>query len=181
MKDELEKYIEGNISEFDDFNLDEVDRIKLWGKIDAALSEPIVKVVPLWKRTTFRIAASIVILMACTMAFFKMNDYNSENQMVNQELHQINAHYKALVDNQIQMIKTNSNLNDQEKKSFLKLADDLDIEYGELKNELKEGINNQKIIEAIINNYKRKIELMESLLERSGSSKNNFDSSEIIL
>lgn len=181
MKDELEKYIEDNISEFDDFNLDEEDKTKLWSKVDAALSEPIVKVVPLWKRATFRIAASIVILIACTMTFFKMSDYNSENQTVNQELNQINAHYKALVDNQIQMIKTNSNLNEQEKSAFLKLADDLDIEYGELKNELKEGINNQKIIEAIINNYKKKIELMERLLERSGSSKNNFDNSEIIL
>ncbi len=181
MKDELEKYIEDNISTFDDFNLDEEDKNKLWSKIDTGLSEPEVKVIPLWKRTSFKVAASIVLLIACAFVFSKMNTYGYKDQMVNQELRQINSHYQSLVDNQIRMIKMNSNLNEQEKKAFLVLADDLDVEYEELKNELKEGINNQKIIEAIINNYKKKIELMESLLERSNSSKNNFDNSEIIL
>lgn len=181
MKDELEKYVEEHRCEFDDYNLYETDKLKLWSKIDAEITEPEQKVIPLWKRTSFRIAASVIILLTCTVSFLTLSNYNSEGQIVNNELHQINSHYQALVDNQIQLIKTNSNLNEEEKVMFLMLADDLDIEYKKLRNELQEGVNDQKIIEAIINNYKRKIQLMEDLLERSYPAKNNFDNSEIIL
>jgi hypothetical protein len=181
MKDELEKYVEDHNCEFNDYKLDETDKLKLWSKIDAEITKPEPKVIPLWKKMPFRIAASIVILLSCTVSFLMMGGGLSEDQIVNQELNQIDSHYKALVDNQIQLIKTNRYLKAEEKTAFLLLADELDVEYRVLKKELKEGINDQKIIEAIIKNYKRKIQLMEDLLERSYPVKNNFDNSEIIL
>lgn len=180
MEDKLKIYIENNTSEFNNDKLYETDKLKMWSKIEAEIA-PTIKVIPLWQKTPFRIAASIVVLFACSLLFFKLNTINSEEQIVNQELYQIDNHYKGLVNNQVELIKINTNLSQEEKEEFLLLADELDIEYKKLKKELSVGINNQKILEAIINNYKKKIKLMEDLLERSYPINNNFDNSEIIL
>ena len=180
MEDELEKYVTENTTQFNTFTLDEVDKLKMWSKIDSQITAE-TKVIPLWKTTRFRAVASVIILIACTFSFFKIMNTNSNDGIVNQELYHIDNHYKALVSNQVQLIKSNINLSEEEKTEFLMLESDLNTEYKKLKIELEEGINNQKIIDAIINNYKKKIQLMEDLLERSYPSKNNFDSSEIIL
>ena len=63
----------------------------------------------------------------------------------------------------------------------MSLIDDLDSEYKILKEELKLGINNEKIIEAIINNYRKKIQLMEDLLRRTYPIKTDFEDEAIIL
>jgi len=181
MKDELEKYIIKNKNEFDEYKLDEVEKLKLWNHISEVLPEPHQKSISLWKKPVFKIAASIIILLGCTFSFIIFSHNNYENDIVNQELYEIDGYYKSLVNNQIQLIKNNSNLSSSDQDDFLLLMDDLDIEYAKLKKELKEGINNKRIIEAIINNYRKKIQLMDDLLKRSYPSKINFDEGELIL
>ena len=180
MKDELEKHIKENKREFDDYVVDEVDKLKLWSKIDNELSEA-PKVVSIWRKPMFRVAASVVILLGFTFTFFMFNQGNAEHQIANQELYEIDNHYKLLVSNQIELIKKNTNLSKEEQNEFLSLVDDLDEEYNKLKGDLKDEINNEKIIEAIINNYRKKIKLMEDLLERSYPTINNFYDGELIL
>ena len=104
-----------------------------------------------------------------------------EQQIVNKELYDIDNHYKLLVDNQVALIKNNLNLSKEDQEDFLLLIDDLDEEYNKLKEELKLGINNEKIIEAIISNYRKKIKLMEDLLERSYPVKTDFEDEAITL
>ncbi|WP_298893617.1 hypothetical protein [uncultured Psychroserpens sp.] len=181
MMDELEKFIIENKSSFEDHKVDEVDKLKLWGIISNQLPEKVNKVIPFWKKTSFRIAASIVIILGCSFLLLEFNHNSYENSIVNQELHDIDSHYKSIVNNQIQLIKNSPNLTSKDQKEFMLLVDDLDEEYNSLKIELKEEINNQKIIEAIINNYRKKIQLMEDLLERSYPTKTNIDDGELIL
>ncbi|WP_456438933.1 hypothetical protein [Psychroserpens sp.] len=181
MKDELEKFIIENKSEFDDHKLEEVDKLKLWCQISEDPSEEPKKVIPLWKKPVFKIAASIMLLLGCSLSFIMLNNNNYENSIVNEELYEIDNHYKSLVNNQIQLIKNNSNLSVADQDDFLLLIDDLDTEYNKLKKELNTGVNNERIIEAIINNYRKKIELMEDLLKRLYPIKTNFDDGELIL
>lgn len=181
MMDELEKFIIKNKSSFDDYSVDEVDKLKFWSQISDQLPEEPKKVIPLWKKPMFKVAASIIIILGCTFSLLEFNHNNYQNDVVNEELYDIDNHYKSLVNNQIQLIKDSPNLSSEDQEEFMLLVDDLDNEYNNLKKELKEGINNQKIIEAIINNYRKKIQLMEDLLERSYPTKTNFDEGELIL
>lgn len=182
MKDELEKYIVENRREFDDYKLDEVHKLKLWDNINENLQDKQPqKVIPIWKQPVFKIAASIIIVLGFTFSFYRLSGNESENDIVNLELNEIDNYYKSLVNNQIQLIKNSQTLSTEDQEDFLLLIDDLDSEYNTLKQELKERINDQKVIEAIIENYRKKIQLMENLLERSYQTKTNIDEGELIL
>jgi len=181
MKDELEKYIIENKNEFDDYKLEEVEKLKFWSKISDELPEQSREVISILKKPVFKIAASILLLLGCGFSYIMLNTNNHENSFVNEELHEIDNHYKSLVNNQIQLIRNNTNISVADQDDFLLLIDDLDAEYDKLKKELKQGVNNKKIMEAIINNYRKKIQLMEDLLDRLYPTKTNFDDGELIL
>jgi hypothetical protein len=181
MKDELKEYIQAHKNEFDDHSVAEVDKLKLWSKISEQLPETPTKVIPLWKKASFRVAASVVLLVGCLFMYFATNQNDGEYDMVSEEFRQIDTHYKSLVQNQIQLVKSSTNLSKTAQAEFLSYIDELDQEYLNLKEELNQGVNNQIIIEAIINNYRKKIQLMEDLLRRSYSTQNTIDDGELIL
>ncbi|NJX14022.1 hypothetical protein [Tamlana crocina] len=173
--DKLKKYTEENNTQFDTNHLDEVDKLRLWGDIVAELPEGPVKVIPLWRKSVFKTAASIVLLLGFSLFFLQLDNQQGDTQIVNQELNEIDSHYQLLVNNQVELIKQSLHISKADQDDFLSLLDDLDEEYKTLKSELKLGINNEKIIEAIINNYRKKIKLMEDLLERSYPIKTDFE------
>lgn len=181
MSDELEKYVESHNAEFDVYNIDESDKLRLWSNIVTEVSKPEKKVIPLWKKPVFRVAASIVLLIGITLFFARSVKSEIQASIAHEELNEIDNHYKLLVNNQVELIKHNSYLSENDKEDFLSLIDDLDKEYEKLKQELKLGINNQKIIEAIISNYRKKIKLMEDLLNRSFPVNNTIDDEAITL
>lgn len=181
MRDELKEYIQAHKNQFDDYSVDEADKLKLWAKISEELPETTPKVIPLWKKASFRVAAAIVLLFGCMFMFYTTDNIDGEYDIVSDEFRQIDQHYKSLVENQIQLVKNNTNLTKEEQADFLSYIDELDQEYIKLKTELKQGVNNQLIIEAIINNYRKKIQIMEDLLRRSYPIQNKADDGELIL
>ncbi len=178
MKDELKEFIQTHRSEFDDH---QIDKEALWAKIDEELAESPKKVIPIWKKHRWKIAASIVLILGGTFFFNNFRTEDPSNGIVYEELQEVDSYYGALVSQQIELIKSHPNLSAQEQQEFLTLIDELDSEYKILKEELKEGINNERIIEAIIHNYRKKIELMEKLLRRSHPLKREYDEQEVIL
>lgn len=179
--DELKKYTSKHQAEFDAFDLDEVDKLRLWGAIVSEIPDAPVKVIPLWRKPIFKVAASIVLLLGCTFFFLVSGAEDPQQQIANQELQDIDNHYQLLVNNQVDLIKNNLHLSKEDQNDFLSVIDDLDEEYSKLREELKLGINNEKIIEAIISNYRKKIKLMEDLLERSYPLKTEFEDDAITL
>jgi hypothetical protein len=59
--------------------------------------------------------------------------------------------------------------------------DELDVEYNILKKELNKNIDNERVLEAIVINYKKRIELIENLLKQINSSKKTSDKDVYIL
>lgn len=182
MMDEFEKHIRENSASFDEHK---ADRQKLWANIEQELDEkPAIKVIKLWRSPLMRVAASIFIVlgMFSVVNFFMNGGINStESTLVNKELEEIDMYYSGMVSQQVQLVKLNANLSQDDKDEFLSFINDLDKEYKELRLEMNKNLDNELVLEAIVSNYKKRIELIEKLLQRINNSKNIEDENGYIL
>ncbi|WP_289062779.1 hypothetical protein [uncultured Zobellia sp.] len=172
--DNFEKHIRENRAAFDDHK---ADRAKLWANIEAKLDPPQAKVVPLWRSPIFKVAASVLIVLGISSLIgitFLGNSAN-EDTFVSKELQDIDMHYQGLVSYQVQLVQKNENLSDADKAEFLSFMDDLDKEYDQLKLEMQNNLDNELVLEAIVSNYRKRIELIENLLRQLNESKLNDD------
>lgn len=174
--DNFEKHIKENKEAF---NVHKVDKNKLWEGIASQLEEKDkAKVIPLWKSRKLRIAASIILLMGLSLTTFLMVS-NPVPQMgegyANEELLDIDMYYKNLVFQQVQLVKNHPTLAAEDKEEFLSFMDELDDEYEQLRLEMQNNLDNELVLEAIVNNYKKRIELIENLLKQINASKNETD------
>ena len=172
--DNFEKHIRENRAAFDDHK---ADRAKLWANIEAKLDPPRPKVVPLWRSPIFKVAASVLIVLGISSLIgitFLGNSAN-EDTFVSKELQDIDMHYQGLVSYQVQLVQKNENLSDADKAEFLSFMDDLDKEYDQLKLEMQNNLDNELVLEAIVSNYRKRIELIENLLRQLNESKLNDD------
>ena len=169
--DDFEKYIKENRHLFDDHR---ADKSKMWDAIESQLdTKPTIR---LWQSHLLKIAATILILLGVfsVMQGFLTSKYNyhKNNSVVHQELQDIDSYYSNLVSFQVQLVKNNPKLQPESKKEFLSFMDELDEEYSTLKQEMEKNLDNEYILEAIVNNYKKRIELIENLLKQINDSKN---------
>jgi len=170
--DQFEKHIRENKHLFDD---KKPDKSKIWQAISTELEETEAKVIPLWKTSKFRAAASIVIILGI-VGFFSVNFMSNVNNTAtnnedNIELNEINKHYKGVVAYHVQLVENNTNISSEDKIEFLSFMGELDEEYEVLKLEMNQGLANELVLEAIIKNYKKRIELIENLLAQINNSK----------
>ncbi|TAI48752.1 hypothetical protein [Flagellimonas allohymeniacidonis] len=167
--DNFEKHIRENTAQFDEHK---ANRDKLWANISEELHKPKTKVIPLWKRPLLRIAASVaVVLGIATMGFLLVPRTTMENQFVSEELLEIDMHYQSLVSYQVQLVQDNPNLSEMDKQEFLSFMDELDAEYETLRKEMRKNLDNERVLEAIVANYKKRIELIENLLRQINDAK----------
>ncbi|MCK0192084.1 hypothetical protein [Arenibacter sp. F20364] len=170
--DHFEKHIRDNKALFDEHK---ADKSKMWANIEMELSTTGPKVVPLWKSPIFRVAASLILvfLLSTLIGITVYGEYRSagQNSVVSQELQDIDMHYSSLVQHQVLMVKNHPDLSQEDKDEFLSFMDELDEEYGVLKLEMEKNLNNERVLEAIIGNYKKRIELIENLLRQINDSK----------
>jgi hypothetical protein len=177
--DDFEKYITENKHLFDEHK---ADKSKIWNEIESNLDTS--KTIRLWRSPLIKIAASILILLgAFSMVNLVTSEFNNstQNNVVHQELRDIDTYYKGLVSFQVQLVKNNSKLQPEDKKKFLSFMDELDDEYNALKTEMTKNLNNEYILEAIVNNYKKRIELIENLLKQINDSKKSNENEGYIL
>ncbi len=166
--DNFEKHIRAHQNEFDEHT---ADKAGLWAKIEAELAPP--KVIPLWKSGGFKIAASMLLLvgLGIIIGFFALNVSSEPTQLVDQELVDIDMHYKSLVSHQVRLVQNHPNLSEEDKAEFLGFIDELDQEYELLRLEMNKNLDNEMVLEAIVKNYKKRIELIENLLNQINKSK----------
>ncbi len=180
--DNFEKYIKDNKALLD---VHKADKGKLWANIEAGLDQKPqhkTKTIKLWSNSVIKIAATVVIALGLfsLINIFIVNETHTspENNLALQELNDIDSHYKGLVAYQVKLVNKSTRLTADEKKEFLSFMDELDLEYELLKEEFKKNVDSERVMEAIVINYKKRIELIENLLEQINSSK-KLDSDDV--
>ncbi|MEL6305162.1 MAG: hypothetical protein AAFQ20_10265, partial [Bacteroidota bacterium] len=140
--------------------------------------QPQQKVIPLWKKPLMRVAASVTVLLALSLTaalWFFQPPLNTEAGFASQELMEIDMHYQQLVTYQVNLIQQHPRLTASDKEEFLSFMDELDAEYDLLRKEMQNNLDNERVLEAIVNNYKKRIELIENLLRQINASKTETD------
>lgn len=178
--DKFEKYIKQNRSKFDEH---QADTSKMWRAISSELDKPKTKIIPLWRSSVFNIAASIVLVFGI-VSVINLNvgiGISPTDNIASKELQGIDMYYQKMVQTQVKLVQNNTSLSKKDKEEFLNFMDELDEEYKILKFDLGDNIDNELVLEAIVNNYKKRIELIENLLEQINDSKTETNEDAYIL
>ncbi len=169
--DNFEKHIRDNAAQF---NEHKADRDKMWTHISYELQKKETRIIPLWVWPVVRVACFAILFLGIG-GFVGFSIYKSttpEQQYVSKELQEINMHYKDVLAYQISLVEKNPNLSSEDKTEFLSFMDELDAEYELLRLELQNNLDNERILEAIVANYQKRIELIRNLLQKINDSKN---------
>ncbi len=163
MKDKLEKFIINNREEFDSRKPD----AKLWDKIEADIKP---KKTVSWKFVFGRAAAVLFIFIASYITYEFINKgfpkitFIKSTEIEIPELMEAENYYSRLLNQKLEEIKpiiTGYSTLEEELNYDL---DQLDSLYNELKNDLKDNIANQEVIDAMVQNYRLRITILEEIL-----------------
>ncbi|MCK5840438.1 MAG: hypothetical protein KAG99_11350 [Bacteroidales bacterium] len=172
--DNFEKFIKENRTAFDDLSPDP----KMWDRINENKKPP--KVVSInWVRLMRQVAAVIVIFIA---SYF-FHDYmskrenrsagtremarksNSGNEVL-QLLAETEAYYTSQIIIKKEEIFRFAGSNPDIKNEIDLEFSQLDTIYSELKNDLNDNAANEEVVEAMIQNYRIKLEILEEILHQ---------------
>lgn len=179
MKDNLEKFIQENRQEFDR----EIPSLKVWAAIDKELNtdskaEPTGKTRRMWRYAW--IAASVAFLLTSGAFIGMQMAGNSQSEIaslsdVSSEYAEMEVYYQSQIQEKVAQL---ARYDDQTVTKDLEQVDEF---MKELQEELKESPkgNEEKIINAMIDNYQTKINILERVLERiQSSNRKNLKSEE---
>jgi len=180
--DKLEKYILDHREAFDDLEPDP----SVWERIDTRKA-PVIRIN--WKDIAWKAAAVAAIFVA---SYF-FHDYMASRRQPSsimlgknggeasplvKELIEAEAYYSAQIsmkkDEVYRLAASNQEIRNEVDLELV----DLDRVYNELKEDLKDNADNEEVIEAMIQNYRLKLDILEEmlmLLNQSNESQNEKD------
>jgi len=175
MKDRLEEFIKENREEFDLYEPDE----KLWAGIESEIRPGKSRQIG-WKGIMWR-AAAVLIIFATS---FTLQEYlhirkdrlaTGDENLYKEipELKEAEIFYTGLLNEKISQIEPLISEHPELGESIDRDLSELDSIYGELQQDLRDNIANDEIVEAMIQNYILKIEILEDLLEYMDESPGN--------
>ncbi|MFY0627194.1 MAG: hypothetical protein JXR07_12915 [Reichenbachiella sp.] len=160
MKDNLEKFIRENRSKFDHLE----PRKGTWKDIRDISAKSNASYVWLWK------VAAVVLFVTSVGLIYERSTVNENMEAVNveqgnDELNQVEEYYTGLINQK----KAEIILTIKEKKltdvNLLEDLNALDQMYTDLKSELEQNTNNEKLINAMIRNLQLRVEILSKQLE----------------
>lgn len=180
--DKLEKFVAEHRSEFDDLEPSPA----LWEKINP--KHP--KVIHIdWKRVMMRVAAIVVIFISSYYFHDYMQNRNSEKNLTAEE--SVNADKQLFNDLMEAEVYYTSVINSKQDEFYTLAASkpllrqeisyelgELDKDFRDLKEDLKDNADNEEVIVAMIQNYRLKLRILEETLtqlQQSNNEKNNQD------
>ncbi|MBO7433609.1 MAG: hypothetical protein J6U13_07665 [Salinivirgaceae bacterium] len=104
-----------------------------------------------------------------TNEFVRQTTQNVKSKL-NPEYRETQKYYITEVDNRLDQIKATS-MDEEQKAELLKELSEMDELFAKLQKELKSSPDNQVLIEAMINHYKMKIEVMNQIINNLNSIK----------
>ncbi len=160
-KDKLEQFITTNRKSFDQSMPDPA----IWAKIEQQLPQQEAKIFPI--RRFLSIAASVCLLIGMGIAIgLHLATPNPVNSLadISQEYGQVEAYYANKVNYKIaELAKLNKNTNPLLQKDLKELDQWLQHLHQELSEVPKS--NRENVINAIIKNYKTKLQVLETVLD----------------
>ena len=170
MSDRLEDFVRQHREEFD---LREPDP-SVWLKINPANAPVVKEKRPLrW----LRVAAAIAVIFAGSSAgIYFLTGGNNEADLYSQELYmemqETEAFYTMMVSDRYEELKPFLASNPVANEMLSADMEELDEVYHELKNDLQDNISNPEVIEAMVLNYRIKLEILEDLLNQLKEKEN---------
>lgn len=180
--DKLEKYILDHREDFDDMEPD----TSVWERVETRKA-PVIRIN--WKDIAWKAAAVAVIFTASYffhdyMASRKQNnarqfsEMNEEASPIVRELIEAEAYYSAQINQKKDEVFRLTASNPEVRHEIDMELVDLDQVYNELKEDLKDNAANEEVIEAMIQNYRLKLEILEEMLmvlKQTNESQNEKD------
>ncbi len=179
MKDQLEQFISKNRDQFDLFEPGE----KVWAGIEPRVSQKKTFRIG-WKGVMWRAAAVLIIFGASFLLQEILHQRQStitektDEKILQEipELQEAEIYYTSLLNNKIEQIEPLISENPELGETLQQDLSELDSIYTELQKDLRDNIANDEVVEAMIQNYVLKIQILEDLLEyMDESSKNQED------
>ena len=146
MQDSLKEHIENTR---EDFELYPFDSGQGWAEIEGKINPSAPKKDP-WRM--FGIAACFACIIGCTVFF--MNPVVPGNEMA-----ELEQYYNTQINQKVSLIK--SRLGDD---SILKDLEAMDAAFAELKSDLKDNVDNEEVVTAMMENYRLKLKILEEIL-----------------
>lgn len=180
--DRLEDFILENREHFDDLE----PRPEVWDRIEKRKA-PVLGIG--WKSIAWR-AAAVIIIFISSYTFFRLTDKDpvlssgnlytetqeEQSPLVN-ELRQAEIYYTS----QIAFMRTEAIRLSQDDPAVREIIDtemvDLDKIFKELQRDLQDNTDNEEVIEAMIQNYRIKLEVLEEILRQLKKSQEPINSS----
>jgi hypothetical protein len=168
MKDRLEQFIDDNRDSFD--SLSPSDSGKVWANLSSRRRHN-----GRGRQLTryFSRAAGILLIFCLSYVFHDYVSRGRESKLAEKkmndvyeqlpELREAESYYSNLVSNKMKEIKPFLTENPGISKDVNKDLVELDSIYKSLKNDLKDNVANDQIIEAMIQNYRLKLRILEEL------------------
>ena len=180
--DRLEDFILENREQFDDLE----PRAEIWDRIEKRKA-PVLGIG--WKSVAWR-AAAVVIIFFSSYVFFRLTDKDPAGPSGNlysempedqsplaNELKEAEIYYTS----QIEFMRAEAIRLSEGDPSVMEIIDtemvDLDQVFQELKNDLQDNTDNEEVIEAMIQNYRIKLEVLEEILRQLKQSHEPYNSS----
>ncbi len=163
--DRLEDFIKANREAFDQYEPSD----KVWKKI----SKPGKKSKKITFATYFlRVAAVVAIASIFPVVLYKINSLRTVNMVMNsedpelKELIEAEAFYAGQVDEKMNEIRKCYSANPEIKEEVEADLNELEEMYNQLKTDLKENISNKAVIEAMIENNRYRLKMVDEVLEQ---------------
>ena len=180
MRDNLENFITQNRDEFDMFE----PSAKMWEKIEGNIERQ-AKTGINFRRILYR-AAVVLIIFASSLATYEflgqrgvsLLSSSEEKTMEIPELKEAEHYYSAKFSEKLNEAKPFLTENPKISKGLMNDLAELDSIYKGLKNELKENVATEEVVEALIQNYRLRIEILEDLMSAFEEKEQEHDSIE---
>jgi len=163
MSDRLEDFVRKHREQFDQREPDP----SVWLKI-----RPAPPATGRHKRMRWlRVAAAIAVIFAgFTAGFYYLSGGQEKTEQRSsellQEIRETEQYYTRMVAQRYNELQPYLEDDPQAKKMLMADMEELDRVYEELKNDLKDNVSNPEVIEAMILNYRVKLEILEDLLNQ---------------
>ncbi len=180
MSDRLEKFIQDNREEFDL----QVPEPRLWNGIEKNIRKT--KKI----RFTYYLSRAAVVVLIAGITFlvqnivmnndlFKPKEKNiTSEEVIIPELMEAEMYYSGMVDEKLEELKPGLKKYPTIEKELERDLSELDSVYQGLKDDLKDDVANQEVIEAMIQNYRLRVSILEDMLEFL-NEQNNIENSNL--